>query len=288
LIEKEGLTLTHKAQELVESTLQKMATTAGFANGRDIGNLVAEIRTSYARRLYGVDRAKGDLSTEVIEADVEAMIGTIRKNMAAASKTSSLDPTDESNQIASDTQDQGAKVHNTIVEEDAPKKEEKEEKVQVDDSNGGPSGVKDASDDGSLSDSEWGDLKKAAHGANLDWNDVEKGAWRNNKDFENSLEKQSKNPKVLLDKLGATQAKMQHKLEVQQKEEKEIEKKLKAKDDLDSETLQKLKDEKKKRKRIQQKLREMGVCEAGYEWIRDVGGWRCAGGSHFVTDHQLM
>ncbi|KAI9763908.1 MAG: hypothetical protein M1840_009020 [Geoglossum simile] len=39
--------------------------------------------------------------------------------------------------------------------------------------------------------------------------------------------------------------------------------------------------------RTQTKLRQMGVCCMGYQWIKQVGGYRCAGGSHFVTDGQL-
>ena len=38
---------------------------------------------------------------------------------------------------------------------------------------------------------------------------------------------------------------------------------------------------------VQQKLRSMGVCVAGYQWIKQSGGYRCAGGSHVVTDSQL-
>ena len=34
-------------------------------------------------------------------------------------------------------------------------------------------------------------------------------------------------------------------------------------------------------------LREMGVCVAGFRWINQGGGYRCAGGSHFVSDAQL-
>ena len=38
---------------------------------------------------------------------------------------------------------------------------------------------------------------------------------------------------------------------------------------------------------VQQKLRNIGICPAGFEWIKQTGGYRCAGGTHFVTDAQL-
>ncbi|TFY66383.1 hypothetical protein EVG20_g4700 [Dentipellis fragilis] len=37
----------------------------------------------------------------------------------------------------------------------------------------------------------------------------------------------------------------------------------------------------------QEKLRSMGVCVAGFQWIKMAGGYRCAGGSHFISDAQL-
>lgn len=48
--------------------------------------------------------------------------------------------------------------------------------------------------------------------------------------------------------------------------------------------------EKKRRQQeaqVQQKLRAMGVCVAGYQWQKTSNGWRCAGGSHFISDAQL-
>jgi hypothetical protein len=39
--------------------------------------------------------------------------------------------------------------------------------------------------------------------------------------------------------------------------------------------------------RKQQKLRDMGVCPVGYRWIKSNNGYRCAGGSHFVSDAEL-
>ncbi|KAF2189155.1 P-loop containing nucleoside triphosphate hydrolase protein [Zopfia rhizophila CBS 207.26] len=37
----------------------------------------------------------------------------------------------------------------------------------------------------------------------------------------------------------------------------------------------------------QKKLRDLGVCVAGFRWIKQMGGYRCAGGSHYVSDGQL-
>ncbi|KAG1804061.1 P-loop containing nucleoside triphosphate hydrolase protein [Suillus subaureus] len=39
--------------------------------------------------------------------------------------------------------------------------------------------------------------------------------------------------------------------------------------------------------RVQQKLRQMGVCVAGFNWIKQSQGYRCAGGSHFISNDQL-
>ncbi len=43
----------------------------------------------------------------------------------------------------------------------------------------------------------------------------------------------------------------------------------------------------KREARVQERLREMGVCEAGYRWIKQSGGYRCEAGGHFVGDGAL-
>jgi hypothetical protein len=42
-----------------------------------------------------------------------------------------------------------------------------------------------------------------------------------------------------------------------------------------------------KEKQRQMKLRQLGPCPMGYHWIQQSGGYRCAGGSHFLNDAML-
>lgn len=54
--------------------------------------------------------------------------------------------------------------------------------------------------------------------------------------------------------------------------------------------MKRLLEEKARRKREEEarkKLKEWGVCPMGYNWIRQTGGWRCAGGSHWMAEGDL-
>ena len=53
------------------------------------------------------------------------------------------------------------------------------------------------------------------------------------------------------------------------------------------EELARLERERKKEEAAQKKLRTLGVCVMGFRWIKQAGGYRCAGGSHYVSDAQL-
>lgn len=50
---------------------------------------------------------------------------------------------------------------------------------------------------------------------------------------------------------------------------------------------QRAEEKRKKEAAIQVALQKMGVCVAGFRWIKQGSGYRCAGGSHFVSNAQL-
>ncbi|KAK3493497.1 P-loop containing nucleoside triphosphate hydrolase protein [Neurospora crassa] len=64
----------------------------------------------------------------------------------------------------------------------------------------------------------------------------------------------------------------------------------KASDAARDRILKKLLEEEARRKKeeeMQMKLKIMGVCPVGYHWIKQSGGYRCAGGSHWMSDADL-
>ncbi|ETP10987.1 hypothetical protein F441_13483 [Phytophthora nicotianae CJ01A1] len=50
---------------------------------------------------------------------------------------------------------------------------------------------------------------------------------------------------------------------------------------------EKLEEERRHAAAIQEKIRQICPCPAGFNWYKSGSGWRCGGGSHFVSDAQL-
>lgn len=61
-----------------------------------------------------------------------------------------------------------------------------------------------------------------------------------------------------------------------QKELDEIERKRKAAEE-----------KRRQEAKAQQMLQSMGICPAGFQWIKQNGGYRCAGGAHWMDDSQI-
>ncbi|KAG6592611.1 stage v sporulation protein k [Phytophthora cinnamomi] len=49
----------------------------------------------------------------------------------------------------------------------------------------------------------------------------------------------------------------------------------------------KLEEERRRAQAIQEKIRWICSCPAGFNWYKSGGGWRCGSGSHFVSEAQL-
>jgi hypothetical protein len=74
------------------------------------------------------------------------------------------------------------------------------------------------------------------------------------------------------------EARLQHEIERRAQEEllAELESQRKAREE-----------DRRKEAKAQQQLRTLGICPAGFRWIKQNGGYRCSAGGHFVTDSEL-
>ncbi|POS78720.1 stage V sporulation protein K [Diaporthe helianthi] len=64
-----------------------------------------------------------------------------------------------------------------------------------------------------------------------------------------------------------------------------------ASDEARDEIVRRLLEEEERRRKEEEarkKLEENGVCPAGFAWIKQAGGYRCGGGSHYMSDDTLM
>ena len=79
----------------------------------------------------------------------------------------------------------------------------------------------------------------------------------------------------------------QQRQEAAQRAKAEYEAKLDAERRLREEAILRRQQELTRQEAIKAKLREISPCPAGFSWTKMGGGWRCGGGSHFVSDAEL-
>ena len=56
---------------------------------------------------------------------------------------------------------------------------------------------------------------------------------------------------------------------------------------LEEARLEELRRKQEEHRRVQEALQRCRACPMGFSWYQCGGGWRCTGGSHFMSDDQL-
>ena len=56
---------------------------------------------------------------------------------------------------------------------------------------------------------------------------------------------------------------------------------------LEEARLEELRRKQEEHRRVQEALQRCRACPMGFSWYQCGGGWRCTGGSHFMSDEQL-
>lgn len=273
--------------EKFQTLFGELSELPGWGNARDVQTLAK----SMVRAIYQYTTNSGQpvLSDGVATSCMETMLAARRaRNQVLPVSISTFPGAAQSSSTCQAPLDSRPDTTTAIRHSIVPLQEEPTEISQ----NAAPKVIKEVRDDG-VSDAIWAWLQVDKTSAELDTKYRERMIY-DQQQAAQAAEDVEKKRVAEAKALQAIQAKNeQDALELlRQREEARI-KELEAREEWEraEEELNMMKKAEEERKRqeakVQAKLRKMGICPAGFQWIKQGGGYRCAGGSHWVTDAQL-
>lgn len=250
---KEGLSIPDAAINIVKAGCEQLIRFPGWANGRDVTALWEKAMKQRASRVVNAPEHELILQLDDVERAVSKMIAQ-RRPPDAAPMLRDLPSLDPDAAMTSDgphsaTEHVFARAENVNSRPD-------------------PDGT-DAPEtapgrDAGVSDADWATLEEAK---------------RLNEEQIRRKEEEAEEARRLHDqrmeeiRREQDEARRRH-LELVERERREKE-------------LAARQEEERKAREVQEKLRRLMSCPAGFNWYKCGSGWRCGGGSHFVSDAQL-
>jgi replication-associated recombination protein RarA len=266
--EKEGVRLGPGVDTVLHQTFQVFKRLDGFGNGRDAVRVWKELLQCRAQRVFSAPEEVRTMTAEDAVMAGESVLAARRPPDGPVLSQSSLS-VDTSMFKTQEREPQVQEPEEVLLDEELEEKAMVEESVEVeaeedpDVEEEVEKNCKEERDPG-VSDEDWEELERAkeAHAAHL-------------KELQRAKEAHAAHLEQL--RRARDRAKQEEdKRRAQAKLEEEMRR---AKAEADEEA--------RRAKAIQDKIRQICPCPAGFNWYKSVGGWRCGGGSHFVSDEQL-
>ncbi|KAI1807173.1 P-loop containing nucleoside triphosphate hydrolase protein [Daldinia bambusicola] len=256
------------------SLFGKLAKTPSWGNARDVQTLTKSIFSK-------IMKSKTPDPTRMVPEDtVIDVIQSMLKERTERAKTAKANPLPFPFPVQQATQDPPpppkiATATDTATEEKDDKKEKGEEppKKEKDGSGGGGGGGQASIRDAGVSDEVWEQLQRDKAAFLERQREVAKAKReaeerkRQLKLQEEAAQRERDEAKRREELRKLEEARRRHELAERERKEKE--------------------ERVRKEKAMQEKLMRMGRCPVGYEWIPQGNGYRCAGGSHFMSNGQL-
>ncbi|TFK71611.1 P-loop containing nucleoside triphosphate hydrolase protein [Pluteus cervinus] len=252
--------------QMMKGLLQQLVLLENWGNARDVQTLAREIAGEALARDTGLLTASLAVDDKVVIRCTVSMLARLSAQSGVQPSPHSR-PTQEASQSLP-PQGQSNITTSTEIQKRVASPPPADQGHDYDDDDGRDAGV---------SDQVWQQLQK-------DWAMAEEADRRAQEELvqmRRRLEEEQARHRMFLRQIENMEKQKREQARLRELEriralEAEMERKRKAEEE-----------RRKKEAEAQAKLRRLGVCVAGFQWIKQSGGYRCAGGSHFVTDGQL-
>lgn len=293
---KNNFELEEGVLDYVHQGCSKLMSLDGWGNGRDVTRLWEVTKENRSERVHQEEYSAKLILVEDVEKAVKDMLAG--REPKEASKCSSRSKRDQYN-YAFDSSNQ-APSKKRVGEA-----EEGTEEAGSDDGEAQPTPLGQASDrDEGVPDEIWNDLEKIKQNEKEQELEYRKQQHRlrellaEQEDVDRRREEQERIQAELTFELARLQAEEEEKerkrLEeerqrIQQliRQEEEHLRRLALERQRIEEEQRRQEEERQKKEAIRQRLQQIRPCPMGFSWHKQGGGWRCGGGSHFVSDAEL-
>ncbi|CAG8380537.1 unnamed protein product [Penicillium salamii] len=264
---------------------ETLSQTASWANARDVETLAKTIFGKAIQSSRVSDGKKLLLSKEVVVEQLSAMIDERRKREGQLTQRILSSHAEKTLPIRSHALDQPP----TQIDSQSSTASSVESSTAMDPETQKQAELSDRDHD--VTDEVWNQLEKdkaTAKAREEEYERVQQEFGEQKKEIlrlkeeEDNAEREAQEAKVKADEESRRlheQARLEH--ERRRREDEEVARELERRRAV-------MEEAHRKEQANQMKLKSMGVCVAGYHWIKQSGGYRCAGGSHWVSDAQLQ
>uniref|UniRef100_A0A7S2JRL8 AAA+ ATPase domain-containing protein n=2 Tax=Leptocylindrus danicus TaxID=163516 RepID=A0A7S2JRL8_9STRA len=276
----ENYIVSEDVKELLDLGFTRLLRLDGWGNGRDVVALWKDSLNERASRVVKVPETEKTIQVEDVSSALKEMIQARKPKTgeSLAGRGVSLDM--QVDQRSADPPDRPIVQTTTEIrtaEEIDQEEDDSEERHYA-----------EITRDDGVSDEDWAELEKAkAKEAFLRaqceeferiQREKEQAEVQARMDFERKLDEIKRQLEA---EKRAEALRKAHEAEERRKEAERLDKQRREREE------QKRQEMIRQAERIKEKLRQISPCPAGFQWYKCGGGWRCGGGSHFVSDAQL-
>lgn len=243
----------------------------GWGNARDVDKVWKATLQHRADRVIATPEHEKTLALSDVRAAVDALVKARRSSAVGASSSAASQWTNCN--LPMQTQDAFAPFKGTSQRLERPEEQEETGAPETDVSEGLVAAA--VGRDAGVSDEVWEELQGAKAEAEACEAQAERRceALRCEAEAEGKRIRRELKEREREEALRQAQEELQARLEAERRRREAEE--------------ERRREELRKAQAVQEKLRQISPCPAGFAWFKCGGGWRCGGGSHFVSDAQL-